>query len=254
MYLIDSHCHLDFPCFDNDRDVILERCQQQGIKQIIVPGVSRQSWEKLLNLCQHTAMLHPALGLHPVFLSAHQTDVDIAALETAIQQHSPIAVGEIGLDFFIADHDKAKQLALFSAQIELAETYQLPVILHVRKAHDEVLKVLRQHSLSGGIVHAFNGSMQQANAYMKLGFVFGIGGALTYSRAHRLHRLFSTLPLEHIVLETDAPDMPLANQQETRNTPENLPQILTTLATLRSISPSLIAQITSANCQRLFKF
>lgn len=251
MSLIDSHCHLDFKDFDPDRHQLIQHCNELGLTDIIVPGVSRASWARLLSVCADYAMLHPALGLHPMFMHEHQ-QADLAALEQAIQAQRPIAIGEIGLDFFLTGHDKTAQTALFEAQIKLAERYELPVILHVRKAHDDILKVLRRARLKGGIVHAFNGSMQQAEIYMQQGFLFGIGGALTYPRAQKLQRLFAELPLESIVLETDSPDMPLAGHQGERNSPEMIPQIQQALAELRQTTPEQVARVTSANCQALF--
>lgn len=253
MPLIDSHCHLDFSAFDNDREQILKHCSELGLSHIIVPGVTRESWPDLIEICSHSAMMRPALGLHPMFMQAHQ-DTDIDALEQAVETHQPVAIGEIGLDFFLNGHDKEAQTALFEAQINLAVQRQLPVILHVRKAHDEVLKVLRQaKELKGGIVHAFNGSMQQAEFYMQQGFLFGVGGAVTYPRAQKLQRLFTDLPLSSIVLETDAPDMPLAGYQGERNSPEMIPQVLEKLAELRDESARDIAETTTSNCLKLLK-
>ncbi|WP_438970550.1 TatD family hydrolase [Methylophaga sp.] len=251
LHLIDSHCHLDFHNFENDRQAIIERCADSGIEAIIVPGVTHQSWPKLIEVCAQNPMLHLALGLHPMFMHEHQ-ETDIKALEWALNDYQPIAVGEIGLDFFLPGHDKKAQMRLFEAQIILADKFELPVILHVRKAHDEVLKVLRQYSLRGGIVHAFNGSMQQAEHYQKLGFLFGVGGAITYPRAQKLQGLFRDLPLNTIVLETDSPDMPLVGHQGERNSPERIPIILTKLAEIRSQSESEIAHATTHNCKQLF--
>lgn len=251
MPLIDSHCHLDFSAFDDDRQEVLKRCSELGLTDIIVPGVTRESWPSLIETCADSAMMRPALGLHPMFMQSHQSS-DLAALEQAIETHHPVAVGEIGLDFFLKGHDKEAQTALFEAQINLAIQFKLPVLLHVRKAHDEVLKVLRKaKGLKGGIVHAFNGSMQQAEFYMQQGFLFGVGGAVTYPRAQKLQRLFTELPLSSIVLETDAPDMPLAGHQGERNSPEMIPQVLEKLAELRDESAELIAETTSNNCRKL---
>jgi len=251
MSLIDSHCHLDFADFDPDRHRVLLHCNELGVNHIVVPGVSRPSWSRLLEVCKQYDQLHPALGMHPMFMHEHQDD-DLTVLARFIEQYQPIAVGEIGLDFYFPGHDKATQTALFEAQIELAQHYELPVILHVRKAHDEVLKVLRKADLKGGIVHAFNGSMQQAEFYMQQGFLFGVGGALTYPRAQKLQGLFTDLPLEAIVLETDSPDMPLAGHQGERNSPESIPVILQTLAELRQETAEHIAAVTTANCYALF--
>ncbi len=251
MHLIDSHCHLDFSEFDTDRKSILSHCEQLGIKNIIVPGVMASGWNRLIAVCQQSDILHPALGLHPMFMEKHQTE-DLKILSENIALHKPVAIGEIGLDFYIPDHDKAGQVLLFEQQLTIAKDSGLPVILHVRKAHDQTLFLLKKHSVKGGIVHAFSGSEQQAQQYIKLGFLFGVGGAITHKQATRLRQLFSILPLSSLVLETDAPDMPLADMSEQRNTPENIPTILDCLAEIRSESKAEIATMTTANCQRVF--
>jgi len=251
VHLIDSHCHLDFNDFDKDRTDILQNCARSGIEKIIIPGVTVNSWPKQIELCNSHPMLSLALGCHPMFMADHP-DNAAQLLEQAVKQYKPIAIGEIGLDFYVADADIDSQLILFEAQIDLAVQFALPVILHVRKAHDDVLKVLRQKKLSGGIVHAFSGSAQQAEQYRKLNFLLGVGGALTYPRAQRLQGLFTELPLSQIVLETDAPDMPLCGHQGERNTPENIPVIMEKLSQLRDESAEYIAEITTANCRQLF--
>lgn len=253
LHLIDSHCHLDFHIFDKDRDEVLSHCADLGVKDVIVPGVSHASWSRQIELCSKSPMLHLALGLHPMFMQEHQV-ADIEALEWAINDYHPIAVGEIGLDFFGSRQGKVAQIALFEAQVKLAEKFELPLILHVRKAHDDVLKILRQSNLKGGIVHAFNGSMQQAEHYQRLGFLFGVGGALTYPRAQKLQKLFRDLPLKSIVLETDSPDMPLAGHQGERNSPAMIPTVLNHLAEIRHESEIRLAAATTDNCKRLFGF
>lgn len=250
MHLIDSHCHLDFSEFDTDRKSILSHCEQLGVKKIVVPGVMASSWNRLFTVCQQSDMLYPALGLHPMFMSEHQNK-DLKELTENIAIHKPVAIGEIGLDFYIPEHDKAGQILLFEQQLTIAKESGLPVILHVRKAHDQTLLLLKKHTVIGGIVHAFSGSEQQAQHYIKLGFLFGVGGAITHKRATRLRKLFSTLPLSSLVLETDAPDMPLSNMSEQRNTPENIPTILDSLVEIRSESKKEIAEITTANCERV---
>ena len=250
MHLIDSHCHLDFSEFDADREIILDHCKQLGVEKIVVPGVMANSWNRLITICQQSAMLYPALGLHPIFMADHQAE-DLKKLTEYITLHKLVAIGEIGLDFYIPEHDKADQISLLEQQLSIAREADLPVILHVRKAHDQTLLLLKKHTVKGGIIHAFSGSEQQAQHYIKLGFLFGVGGAITHKRATRLRHLFSTLPLSSLVLETDAPDMPLSNMSEQRNTPENIPTILDSLAEIRSESKKEIAEITTANCQRV---
>lgn len=251
LHLIDSHCHLDFNDFDADRQVILTNCLQSGIEKIVIPGVTVNSWPKQIELCNSNPMLSLALGCHPMFMEEHPEDA-AQLLDQAVHQYRPIAIGEIGLDFYVADANISAQLSLFEAQLDVAVKYALPVILHVRKAHDDVLKILRQKKLSSGIVHAFSGSAQQAAQYRDLNFLLGIGGALTYPRAQRLQRLFTELPLSQIVLETDAPDMPLCGHQGQRNTPENIPVILEKLSQLRDETCEHIAEVTTSNCRQLF--
>ena len=249
MHLIDSHCHLDFSEFDTDREIILFHCKQLGVKKIVVPGVIASGWDRLITICQQSKMLYPALGLHPMFMDNHQAK-DLKKLTDYIAIHKPVAIGEIGLDFYIPEHDKASQILLFEQQLTIAKKTDLPVILHVRKAHDQILLLLKKHSVKGGIVHAFSGSEQQAQQYIKLGFFFGVGGTITHKRATRLRQLFSFLPLSSLVLETDAPDMPLSAMSEQRNTPENIPTILDSLVEIRSENKAEIATLTTANCQR----
>ncbi len=254
MHLIDSHCHLDFSIFDLDRDQILSRCNDLGIKSLIIPAVTVSSWQRLLSVCAQSKVLHPALGLHPMFMQEHKPE-HIDHLKDSVTQHKRtlVAIGEIGLDFYLPDHDKQAQTVLFTEQLKIAQDTELPVLLHVRKAHDQTVSCLKKHPVNGGIVHAFNGSMQQADHYQKLGFLFGVGGAITHPNATRLRSLMAQLPLSSLVLETDSPDMPIANMIGTRNSPENIPKILATLAELRSETAEEIALITTQNCQRLIK-
>jgi len=251
MYLIDSHCHLDFDQFDADRELVLAHCQQLGVEQIIVPAVAADGWEGLLNICQQSEMLYPALGLHPMLMQQHHSE-HLRQLTELIAHNHLVAIGEIGLDFYLADHDKSAQIALFNQQLIIAQHAELAVILHVRKAHDQTISLLKKTPVIGGIVHAFNGSLQQAKHYTELGFVFGVGGAITHPRATRLRQLVAELPLSSLVLETDSPDMPLAGMQTQRNTPENIPAILTALAEIRSETAQDLAIATSKNCKRLF--
>ncbi|HHL44990.1 MAG TPA: TatD family deoxyribonuclease [Gammaproteobacteria bacterium] len=252
MELVDSHCHLDLPAFDSDRDAILARCSEIGIKSIIVPGITRAGWDNLLSLCsRHSDMLYPALGLHPWFLSK-QKEAELSELAEQLQRSHPVAVGEIGLDYYLPHQNRALQLNFFETQLDIAEDAGLPVILHVRKAHDTVLGCLRRRQLKGGVAHAFNGSLQQAEQYISLGFKLGFGGAVTYPGARKLRRLAQQLPLNALLLETDAPDMAPADHHGERNRPDHLPEILHTLAHLRDENPATIATRTTANARELF--
>ena len=246
MKLIDTHCHLDVEEFDADRSVILERCRTAGISQIIVPAIHAAGWGKLLELCKQEIGLYPAIGLHPVYVHSHR-DEDLSALEEMLVTEQPVAVGEIGLDFFLTELDQQRQLEVFEAQLHIAREAGLPVILHVRKAHDQVLAALRRIRVVGGIAHAFNGSLQQAQQYLDLGFKLGFGGTLTYERSSKIRQLAHDLPLEAIVLETDAPDMVVSQHRGERNSPEYLPEILAALVEVRQEEAITLAQQTTFN-------
>ena len=244
--LVDTHCHLDVNAFDEDRAHILQRCQTLGINKIVIPAIQRQSWDQLLTLCSADERLFPALGLHPMFMENHQPN-HLDDLSHYLTQRSVVAIGEIGLDFYHGKPNRAQQQSYFEAQLQIAVEHQLPVILHVRKAHDETLRLLKQASLPGGIVHAYSGNEQQAKHYIDLGFKLGFGGMLTYERSRKLRTLATKLPLEAIVLETDAPDMVVAQHQGQRNSPEYLIHCLAALTEIRQQSTESIAQQTTLN-------
>lgn len=253
MKLVDTHCHLDFPVFEQDRQLVLESCRQQGVEKIIIPAVARSNWSSVIQLCETSHDLHPALGLHPVFAEQHQVN-DLLELETLLSSHREqvVAVGEIGLDYYIPQPDKEKQLMLFEAQLQLARKFDLPVILHVRKAHDQVLSLLRSVGCKGGTAHAFNGSQQQARKYIEMGFKLGFGGTLTYENANKIQALAKALPLDSIVLETDAPDMVVASHKGQRNSPAYLPEILHALGDVRNETLEQLAEQTTANAMAVF--
>lgn len=247
MQLIDTHCHLDFPELADDIDNVLNRARSHGVAGFVVPGVSEPHWSRLLRLCAGHADLYPALGLHPCF-DHPNLESSLRRLERELQNRSElVAVGEIGLDLFIPAADLDAQLAVLRPQLELAKTYQKPVLLHVRKAHDQMLKQLRQLKLErAGVVHAFSGSEQQARAYLKLGFRLGIGGSVTYERATKLRKLVAELPLESFVLETDSPDMPLLGYQGQVNYPERVANVAAAIARIRQQPLTEIAGVTTA--------
>lgn len=246
--LIDTHCHLDAAEFAADRGQVAARARVVGVGSIVVPAVERASFSAVLDCCVRYPGCFCALGIHPMYVESAQTG-DLAALRFAIEQHRPTAVGEIGLDFFVPDFDAAGQGFYFSEQLKIAREFDLPVLLHIRRAQDHVLKQLRRFKVKGGIAHAFNGSRQQADEFIKLGFKLGFGGAMTYPRATHLRELAATLPLETIVLETDAPDMPPVFVAGKRNSPEYLPRIAQILAELRGISFESVASATSSNAR-----
>jgi len=255
MELIDTHCHLDFPAISKDMDGVLERARNNGVTRFVVPGVSSENWYRVLKLCAEHDGLYPALGLHPCFLESDHAD-DLLRLEALLSSKPEIiAVGEIGLDLFIPDADLEFQLAVLLPQLKLAKQFNKPVLLHVRKAHDQILQQLRRMKLpAAGIVHAFSGSKQQAQEYLKLGFKLGIGGSVTYERAKKLRSMVAELPLKSFVLETDSPDMPLHGFQGQTNYPERVALVLRAINELRPEEKSEIARCIQSSGQDILGF
>lgn len=251
MNIIDTHCHIDLAIFDKDRDVIIKSCKEKGINSIIVPAIESKTWTILLDIVAANKGLHPALGLHPVFINSHCLN-DITLLQEYVCKYKPIAIGEIGLDFYIKDTDKEKQKLFFNEQLNIAKSHDLPVILHVRKAHDDVLSILKTKNLKGGSCHAFNGSYEQAKRYIDLGFKLGFGGTMTYPNARKIHDLAKKIPLESILLETDSPDMSGFNHQGERNQPDFIVDALNALSQLKNLSLDKVADQTSKNANTIF--
>ena len=261
---IDTHCHLDAPEFAPDRDAVRAQARAAGVAQIVIPAVERGHWLAVIALARRYGDSY-ALGIHPLY-TPRAAQEDIAALRSLLAEcrDDPqlVAVGEIGLDFFVPGLDAQRQIWFYEQQIQLAREFELPVILHVRKSSDRLLKTLRAQATIGGIAHAFNGSAQQAQAFIDLGFALGFGGAVTYERALKLRELAARLPLEGLVLETDAPDIPphwlyttaearAAGQPQGRNSPAELPCIAQQVAQLRGISEEQLALASSANARRV---
>lgn len=244
--LIDTHCHLDAAEFDADREAVAQAARQSNVSVIVVPAVERANFGAVASVCREYPGCVAAYGIHPMYV-AKAREEDIQALRETIAREQPVAVGEIGLDRFVAERDDAQQLYYFVEQLKIAQTADLPVLLHVRRAIDSILQQLRRVRVCGGIAHAFNGSQQQAEEFIKLGFKLGFGGAMTFPRAHRIRKIAATLPLDAIVLETDAPDMPPEWKVGARNTPDQLSRIAQTLALLRGVPLSVIAEATTAN-------
>lgn len=264
---IDTHSHLDAPEFEPDRAAVHQRARAAGVATCVIPAVEAANFDAV-RLLAHAQQDTYGLGIHPLY-APHATEADLAKLDAALHAHHDdqrlVAVGEIGLDGFVPELNTPEALAqqqhYYKAQLKLAQQHQLPVILHVRRSADLLLKGLRDTPVVGGIAHAFNGSLQQAQAFIALGFKLGFGGALTYDRALQLRRLATELPLSAIVLETDAPDIPphwlyataeqrAAGQPQGRNEPAELPRIAQVLADLRGISLSELAAATSANARQ----
>jgi TatD DNase family protein len=265
---IDTHCHLDAAEFDADRDAVRAHARAQGVSLCVIPSVERAHWSGVAQLAQRHGDAY-ALGIHPLYVPQAGDD-DLLALDAALTERRDdprlVAVGEIGLDFFVpalcTPAMRERQWLFYTAQLKLAQKHRLPVILHVRRSADLLLKGLRQCPVVSGIAHAFNGSAQQAQLFVDMGFALGFGGALTYDRALQLRRLATELPLAALVLETDAPDIPphwiyrtaedrARGHAQGRNTPAELPRIAQVLAGLRGLSAQALAQATTANARRV---
>lgn len=250
--LIDTHCHLDAAEFSADRTEVAARAQEAGVSLIVNPSIAARTFADTLRM-RELFGCRLAFGLHPLYLAEHRPE-HLGLLRETLLAERALAVGEIGLDFFVPELDVEQQRALFLAQLEIARELDLPVLLHVRRAVDAVLKCLRQCRVRGGIAHAFNGSEQQARAFLDLGFKLGFGGAMTYPRALNLRRLATSLPLDAIVLETDSPDMAPAWRHPGRNEPAELRRIAEELAALRGLSFDEVAAATTANAFSVLNF
>lgn len=249
--LIDSHCHLDAPEFAHDRAQVLARAQAAGVTRQIVPAVARRGFEMLRALCATLPGLYPAYGLHPMYLDEHRPP-HLDELAEWIARERPVAVGECGLDHFVEGLDPERQRTYFERQLELARDADLPVIVHARRAVDAVIASIRRIGRLRGVVHSFSGSAEQAAQLWKLGFLLGFGGPITYDRARRLRAIVAAMPLEQLLIETDAPDQPLADHRGERNEPARLPEVLHCAALLRGEPVDVIAAATTRNAERLF--
>ncbi|MDQ8021175.1 MAG: TatD family hydrolase [Moraxellaceae bacterium] len=251
MALIDTHLHLDAAEFDGDREAVIARARSAGVTRLVLPAVLPANFDAVRDLARRLPGSVHAYGIHPLYVGQVQ-ESDIAVLEARLAEGDAVAVGEIGLDGYEAEPDPARQEWFFNEQLRLAKRFDLPVILHVRRAQDRVLKYLRRHGLHRGIAHAFNGSPQQAQAFIDQGFKLGFGGAMTFSGSTRIRALAASLPLQAIVLESDGPDIRPAWAQDVPNEPANVARFAEELAGLRGISSEEVARITTANaCEAL---
>ena len=251
MRLVDSHSHFDAAEFDADRAAAHARAVAAGVVAQIVPAVDAAGWPKLRQTCADLPGLWPAYGLHPMYLDAHRPE-HLPALRAWIERERPLAVGECGLDYFVEGLDAEAQSFYFDGQLRLAREFDLPVIVHARRAVDAVIAAIRRIGGLRGVVHSFSGSAEQAAQLHRLGFLLGIGGPVTYARANRLRKLVAGMPLEQLLLETDSPDQPGAAHRGQRNEPAHLLDVLDAIATLRKVPRDDIAAATRDNAVRLF--
>jgi TatD DNase family protein len=249
-HLIDTHCHLDASEFAADRDAVYQRALAAGVAIQVIPSVTRANFADVEATCRRYPGCLPAWGMHPMYIDVHQ-EAHLADLRIQIESWRPVAIGEIGLDLFVPELDFARQEYFYVEQLKIAREFDLPVLLHCRRANDQILKQLRRFNLKGGIAHAFSGSRQQADVYLKLGFKLGFGGAFTWTRASNLRALAKELPLDAIVLETDSPDIAPAwvgaEGKPGRNEPAEVARIAECLAELRGENVEEIIRQTYAN-------
>ena len=251
MFLVDSHSHFDAAEFDADRDAVHARARAAGVGIQVVPAVAAAGWPALKRVCDAYAGLHPAYGLHPMYLAEHRPE-HLRALRGWIEREHPVAVGECGLDYFVEGLDAATQQVYFEGQLQLAREFDLPVIVHARRAVDAVIAAIRRVGGLRGVVHSFSGSAEQAAQLHRLGFLLGIGGPVTYERANRLRGIVAAMPLEQLLLETDSPDQPGAAHRGERNEPAHLVEVLDVVAELRGMTSRALAKASAANASGLF--
>lgn len=250
---IDSHCHLDFDCFSEELDALLANLKHKKINKLIIPSTQASRWSSVENLAMSDHALYYSLGIHPHFLASLQTQ-DVPLLKQMLLKRDSkcVAVGEIGLDKY-APADLVLQESVFIQQLQIAQQIQLPIILHCVKMQGRVLALLKEYKFTqGGVYHAFSGSLEVAHEFIKLGFKLGVGGVITYPNSTKTRHTFANLPLQSLVLETDAPDMPIYQQQTEMNSPLNVIAIFNCLATLRSEPKSQLATQLYQNTHNIF--
>jgi len=253
MELIDSHCHLDDDRFDLDRDAVVARAKTLNIGKIIIPATTANRWAKVKQVTGEYEGVYPSYGLHPMFIEQHQA-IHIRELDEWLDREKPIAVGECGLDFFNSRTDEKWQKQLFNEQLQLAVNHQLPVIVHARKAMDEVISLLRKNTPVGGVIHSFSGSLQQARQLIDLGLKLGIAATVGFERAKKLRSVVAAVPDYGLLLESDAPDQPGAAHHGERNEPAYIVEHLKTIATLRNIADAELIEVLQRNSYQVFNF
>ncbi|MDH5353755.1 MAG: TatD family hydrolase [Gammaproteobacteria bacterium] len=249
--LIDSHCHLDDDRFDGDRDAVFGRARSKGIEIIIVPATTANRWSKVKQIAESYRGVFPSYGLHPMFIEQHQV-LHLHELDEWLDREKPIAVGECGLDFYQSRVDEKWQVQLFSEQLQLARNHGLPVIVHVRKAMDQVINLLRKNKPKGGVIHSFAGSLQQAEQLIDLGFKLGIAATVDFERAKKLRAVVASVDERGLLLESDAPDQPGINHRGERNEPAYIVEHLQTMSRLRDVSVAYLGEVLKNNTRELF--
>ncbi|WP_288449316.1 TatD family hydrolase [Enterobacter roggenkampii] len=251
---VDTHCHFDFPPFTGDEEQSIAKAAEAGVQAIIVPSVEAAYFSRVLDLAAQRPALYAALGLHPIVIERHR-DEDIERLDEIVQTAGDklVAIGEIGLDLYREHPHFERQQTILDAQLRLAKRHDLPVILHSRRTHDKLAMHLKRIDLPRkGVVHGFSGSLQQAQRFIALGYKIGVGGTITYPRASKTRDVMAQLPLSALLLETDAPDMPLNGFQGQPNRPEQAARVFATLCELRKETEEAIASALLENTRSVF--
>ncbi|MBL4712782.1 MAG: TatD family hydrolase [Gammaproteobacteria bacterium] len=250
--LIDTHCHLDFEVFDNDRPLVLQRASDNNINTIVIPGTEKIYWERIKKLCAQYESLHACYGLHPYWINSHEKK-DLQHLNAYIESNHPIAIGECGLDFRPHQADKKTQQYFFEAELDIAESKQLPVVIHSVKATETVIKTIKQYTKLSGMIHSYSGSYEQALQLIELDFFISVGGSTTYYNAKRIQAIIKKIPLDRLLVETDAPDQPDQLNKGKRNEPAYLINTVKKISQLKQIPVAKIAQQTTINAKHLFR-
>ncbi len=251
--LIDSHCHLDFEVFDNDRLEVLQRAKDNNISDIVIPGTEKNFWDRIRSLCEHNSQLHACYGLHPYWLH-RQNKQDLQQLDKYIETHRPVALGECGLDFRPQQADKKTQLYFFEAQLAIANNNQLPVVIHSVKATETVIQTIKKFKNLSGMIHSYSGNSEQAKRLIALNFLISVSASITYDKTKKIKAVVKEAPLTSLLLETDAPDQPDQKNAGKRNEPAYLINTLDAISTIREESQKSIAEQTTINCRTLFNF
>ncbi|UHQ21151.1 TatD family hydrolase [Lysobacter sp. KIS68-7] len=249
--LVDTHCHLDVQEFDADRDAVVARAREAGVVRQIVPAIEAATWPGLRDACANDPGLFPAYGLHPLLIASHR-EQHLRELRDWIERERPVAIGECGLDYWVEGLDRELQATYFDAQLRLAREFDLPVVVHARRAVDAVIASIKRVGGLRGVIHSYPGSEEQARQLADLGFLVGLGGPVTYERANKVRRVAASIPLDTLLLETDAPDQPDSEHRGQRNEPARIVRVLEVIAALRGVTPDVIAEATTRNAERLF--
>ena len=250
--LIDSHCHLDFESFDKDRSEVIQRALDKNIQNIIIPGTKKVYWDRIKQLCQQYQQLHACYGLHPYWANEHEQH-DIDELDQYIETSRPVAIGECGLDFRPQHAARETQLFFFEAQLDIAESKQLPVVIHSVKATESVIQTIKKFKNLKGMIHSYSGSIEQAEQLIDLNFYISVGASVTYENAKKIKQVVKDIPLTSLLLETDSPDQPDLKHFKQRNEPAYLVNTFQSVTELREEPADMIARQTTTNAKNLFK-